>query len=99
MANLAGVGSHFYSGSAVSTHLKVTGIEVFSAGDFADGAGRENLVVSDPVRGIYRRLVVDNDRLVGGVLVGDSRGAARYSELIKSKASVASLRRDLMFLQ
>jgi nitrite reductase (NADH) large subunit len=97
--HLAGVGSHFYSGSAVCTHLKVTGIEVFSAGDFADVAGRENLVVSDPTRGIYRRLVVDNDRLVGSVLVGDSRGAARYSQLIRTKASVAPLRRELMFLQ
>lgn len=97
--HLAGVGSHYYSGSAVSTHLKVTGIEVFSAGDFSEGAERENLVLSDPVRGIYRRLVIENDRLMGGVLVGDSRGAARYSELIRTKASVAPIRRELMFLQ
>ena len=97
--HLAGVGSHFYPGSAVSTHLKVTGIEVFSAGEIGEVPGRENLVASDPSRGVYRRLVIDGDRLAGGVLVGDSRGAARYADLIRSRASVASLRRELMFLQ
>jgi nitrite reductase (NADH) large subunit len=95
---LAGVGSHYYAGSIASTHLKVTGVDVFSAGDFAEAPGRENLVARDTASGIYRRLVLEGDRLIGGVLVGDSRGAARYTELIRSGQSIAPLRRQLMFL-
>jgi nitrite reductase (NADH) large subunit len=95
---LAGVCSHYYKGSIPSTHLKVTGIEVFSAGELGDDPRRQSLLLRDGPAGIYRRLVLEGDRLVGGVLVGDSRGAARYTELIRSRASVASMRRELMFL-
>jgi nitrite reductase (NADH) large subunit len=95
---LAGVCSHYYKGSIPSTHLKVTGIEVFSAGELGDDPRRQSLLLRDGPAGIYRRLVLEDDRLVGGVLVGDSRGAARYTELIRSRASVASMRRKLMFL-
>lgn len=96
--HLAGVGSHYYPGSIVSTHLKVTGIDVFSAGDLAPGPRRENQVLNDADNGIYRRLVLEDDRLVGGVLVGDSRGAARYTELIRTGATIGAIRRELMFL-
>lgn len=96
--HLAGVGSHYYAGSVTATHLKVTGIDVFSAGDLAPAPGRESQVVRDGANGVYRRLVLEGDRLVGGVLVGDSRGAARYTDLIRSRASVAAIRRELMFL-
>ena len=95
---LAGVGSHYYSGSIASTHLKVTGIEVFSAGELDESPLRQSLVLRDSSAGIYRRLVLEGDRLVGGVLVGDSRGAARYTELIRSRASIAPVRKELMFL-
>ena len=97
--HLAGVGSHYYSGSTQSTHLKVTGIDVFSAGDLSDAPRRQNQVLRDPVNGVYRRLVLEDDRLVGGVLVGDSTGASRYADLIRTKASIAPLRKDLMFLR
>ncbi|APV48210.1 assimilatory nitrite reductase large subunit [Betaproteobacteria bacterium GR16-43] len=97
--HLAGVGSHYYAGSVTSTHLKVTGIDVFSAGDFADSPRRQSQVLHDAANGVYRRLVIEDDRLVGGVLVGDSAGSGRYSELIRSKASIARMRRELMFLR
>jgi len=96
--HLAGVGSHYYSGSVPATHLKVTGIDVFSAGVLGDSPRRQSQVLRDPANGIYRRLVLEGDRLVGGVLVGDSRGAARYTELIRSRARLGPLRRELMFL-
>jgi len=96
--HLAGVGSHYYAGSVTATHLKVTGIDVFSAGDLAPGPKRESQVLRDPSNGVYRRLVLEEGRLVGGVLVGDSRGAARYTELIRTRASVTALRHELMFL-
>jgi nitrite reductase (NADH) large subunit len=98
-AHLASAGIHYYPGSTASTHLKVTGIDVFSAGDFGAAEARDSIVLRDPARGIYRRLVMEGDRLVGGVLVGDSRGAGRYSELIRSRASVGKMRGELMFLQ
>jgi nitrite reductase (NADH) large subunit len=95
--HLAGACTHYYAGSVASTHLKVTGIDVFSAGDFADKPGRESIVLRDPPRGVYRRLVLEGDRLVGGVLVGDSRGAGRYTELIRSRAPLGEERARLMF--
>jgi nitrite reductase (NADH) large subunit len=98
-AHLANAGIHYYPGSTASTHLKVTGIDVFSAGDFRGTEACDSIVLRDPPRGIYRRLVMEGDRLVGGVLVGDSRGAGRYAELIRSRASVAAMRNELMFLQ
>ena len=96
--HLAGACTHYYPGSVVSTHLKVTGIDVFSAGDFGEAPGRESLVLRDPARGVYRRLVLEDDRLVGGVLVGDSRGAGRYTELIRARSRLGSLRSGLMFV-
>jgi nitrite reductase (NADH) large subunit len=98
-AHLAAAGIHYYPGSVPSTHLKVTGIDVFSAGDLGTGEGRESLVLHDPPRGVYRRLVLEGGKLVGGVLVGDSRGAARYTELIRARTDVAAMRNELMFLQ
>jgi nitrite reductase (NADH) large subunit len=98
-AHLAAAGIHSYRGSTSSTHLKVTGIDVFSAGELAPKAAHDSIVLRDPARGIYRRLVIEGDRLVGGVLVGDSAGAGRYTELIRSRASVAAMRGELMFLQ
>ena len=61
-----------YAGSAVSTKLKVTGIDVFSVGDFGGGDDSEEIVLSDPGAGVYRKLVLRDDRLVGGVLYGDT---------------------------
>jgi nitrite reductase (NADH) large subunit len=98
-AHLAAAGIHSYRGSIASTHLKVTGIDVFSAGELRAAHSRDSIVMRDPARGIYRRLVIEGDRLIGGVLVGDSAGAGRYTELIRSRASIAAMRNELMFLQ
>jgi nitrite reductase (NADH) large subunit len=97
--HLAEVGSHRYLGSVPSTRLKVTGVEVFSAGNFMGTAGSEALVLRDPGQGVYRKLVIENGRLIGGVLVGDSSAAARYVDLIASRQDVSAMRRELMFLQ
>lgn len=85
-----------YEGSVVATNLKVTGIDVFSAGDFL-GEGRDSITLSDPGIGIYRKLVIERDRLIGAVLVGDVADAQWYLDLIRGGNSVRDLRDGLMF--
>jgi len=86
-----------YVGSVVSTNLKVSGVNVFSAGDFLGGEGTESIVLSDPKFGTYKKLVVANGVLTGAVLVGDTRDALWYLELIRAGGSVAAMRGDIMF--
>lgn len=86
-----------YRGSVVATNLKVSGVGVFSAGDFLGGASSEAIVFNDPRMATYKKLVIADDRLVGAVLVGDTRDALWYLDLIRSGASIVAIRDDLMF--
>jgi nitrite reductase (NADH) large subunit len=86
-----------YGGSVVSTNLKVSGVSVFSAGDFLGGEGTEAIVLSDPRSGIYRKLVIAGEKLLGAVLVGDTSDALWYLGLIRSGTDIAPLRNELMF--
>ena len=86
-----------YQGSVVSTNLKVSGVSVFSAGDFMGGEGSESLVLSDRKRGTYKKLVVADGRLTGAVLIGDTLDALWYLELIRNRDKVAAIRTDMMF--
>jgi nitrite reductase (NADH) large subunit len=88
-----------YAGSVTSTKLKVSGIDVFSAGDFSGGDGTEDIVLRDAHRGIYKRLVVAGDRLIGAVLYGDTGDGAWYFQLLKDGADIAPLRDNLIFGQ
>ncbi|MFA5941696.1 MAG: FAD-dependent oxidoreductase [Sinimarinibacterium sp.] len=97
--HLAQVGFARYSGSMVSTKLKVTGIDLFSAGDFVGGEGTEDLVMRDPKRGVYKRLVLRNNRITGVVLYGDVTDGPWYFELMQKKADIASFRQKLLFGQ
>lgn len=81
----------------LSTKLKVTGCDLFSAGDFADGEGRESIVFRDPSRGIYRRLVIEGTRVVGAVMYGDTSDSGWFYGLIKSNADIAEMRDTLIF--
>jgi len=95
-AHLTGT-SATYPGSVVSTNLKVSGVRVFSAGDFLGGEGAQKIVYSDPRMGIYKKLVVKDDRLCGAILIGDVRDAHSYLDLMRSGACVDSIRDRLMF--
>ncbi len=95
--HLAQFGIGRYSGSQVSTKLKVTGIDLFSAGDFMGGAGTEDIVLSDPVGGVYKKLVLRDDRLVGACLYGDTVDGSWYFKLIREGRSVGAIRDKLMF--
>ena len=80
-----------------ATKLKVTGVDLFSAGDFADGPGREDIVFRDPGRGIYKRLVLEGDRLVGAVMYGDTADGAWFFSMVKDGTDVTPMRDTLIF--
>ena len=87
-----------YPGSVLATNLKVSGVNVFSAGDFlATTDDAEEIVLSDPAVGVYKKLVIAHDRLVGAVLFGDTADGLWYLDLIRAGTSVARLRDDLVF--
>ena len=88
-----------YTGSVTSTKLKVSGIDVFSAGDFAGGGEREDIVLRDATRGVYKRLVVENGRLIGAVLYGDTADGNWYFDLLKREEDISSFRDNLIFGQ
>ena len=87
-----------YPGSVLATNLKVSGVNVFSAGDFlATADDAEEIVLSDPAVGIYKKLTLAQDRLVGAVLFGDTADGLWYLDLIRAGTSVAHIRDDLVF--
>ncbi len=95
--HLAQMGIGRYTGSLTSTKLKVTGIDLFSAGNFQGGEGTEDITLSDPIRGIYKRLVIKDDKLIGSVLYGDTVDGAYYFKLLRDGRKIADIRDKLMF--
>jgi nitrite reductase (NADH) large subunit len=95
--HLGGRTSANYGGSVVATNLKVSGVGVFSAGDFLGSEGSEAIVLSDVRRGAYKKLVISEGRLTGAVLVGETADALWYLELIRNRESIATIRADMMF--
>jgi nitrite reductase (NADH) large subunit len=86
-----------YSGSVVATNLKVSGVSVFSAGDFIGAEGSEAILLNDVRHGTYKKLVISHGRLTGAVLVGDVADALWYLELIRSQQPIAGIRSRMMF--
>ncbi len=80
-----------------ATKLKVTGCDLFSAGDFAESEGREDIVLRDPSRGVYKRLVIEGDRLVGAVMYGDTTDGNWFFQLIKDGTDIEEMRETLIF--
>ncbi len=95
--HLAHYGIGRYAGSVPSTKLKVTGVDLFSAGDFTGGEGTEDIVLADPGAGVYKKLVIKDDKLVGAVMYGDTVDGAWYFKLLREGRSVAGIRDKLMF--
>src|SRR4051794_19835694 len=94
--NLAGQTAR-YPGSVLSTNLKVSGVNVFSAGDFIGAPGTEEVTLFDPGFGTYKKFVIADGRLVGTVLFGDTADGLWYLDLIRTGSPVARLRDDLVF--
>lgn len=95
--HLARFGIGRYAGSVTATKLKVTGIDLFSAGNFLGGEGCEEIVLSDPGAGVYKKLVVKDDRLIGACLYGDTVDGSWYFKLLREGRSIADIREHLMF--
>ncbi|WP_170441156.1 nitrite reductase large subunit NirB [Ruegeria arenilitoris] len=81
----------------LATKLKVTGCDLFSAGDFAEGEGRDDIVFRDPARGVYKRLVIEDDRLIGAVMYGDTADGSWFFGLIKDGTDIDEMRDTLIF--
>ena len=104
--HLAEMGIGRYTGSLTSTKLKVTGIDLFSAGDFMGNNGgasqglaedTEEIILSDPHDGVYKKLVIRNDQLVGACLFGDTVDGSWYFKFLREGRNVADIRDKLMF--
>ena len=94
--HLAQLGYGRYEGTTTSTKLKVTGIDLFSAGNFQGGEGCEELLFQDPARGVYKKLVLKDNKLEGAVLYGDTADGAWYFQLMKEAADLSTMRDKLV---
>jgi len=97
--HLAQVGIARYEGSITSTKLKVTGIDLFSAGDFAEQEGDDVLIMQDAKEGVYKKLVVKDDIIKGAVMVGDTMDGTWYFQLMREKTNIADFRKTILFGQ
>jgi len=97
--HLAHLGIARYEGSITSTKLKVTGIDLFSAGDFHGDDDTEELVLQDPGRGVYKKVVLRDHRIIGAVMYGDTIDGTWYFELMRDNIDVSDIRDNLLFGQ
>jgi len=97
--HLAQKGYASYHGSVTSTKLKVTGIDLFSSGDFEDREGTDSIVLKDAGRGIYKKLVIKDNRIQGAVLYGDTMDGAWHFQLMRDRTDISGMREQLMFGQ
>lgn len=88
-----------YTGSVMATKLKVSGIDLYSAGDFADGPDREEIVLRDAAECVYKRLVLQDDKIVGAVMYGDTADGPWFFDLLKKQTLVTEMRETLIFGQ
>ena len=96
-AHLAGAGHRRYVQQTSPTRLKVTGVDLYSVGDFIGGEGSEDLVLRDPRRGVYKRLVLKDNRIAGAVLYGDVQDGPWYFGLIQNRTDIGAIRNHLLF--
>lgn len=97
--HLANFGIGRYVGSVTSTKLKVTGIDLFSAGDFSGGEGTEEIVLHDAVGGVYKKLIIKDDKIIGSVLYGDTTDGSWYFQMLRDSKPIHEIRDHLMFGQ
>ncbi len=88
-SHICGKETEGYKGSVLSTQLKVSGVEVFSAGDFMEGDDKKSLKIFDEQDGIYKKIVLRGNKIVGAVLFGDSKEGNRLFSMIKKEADIS----------
>ena len=92
-------GASSYQGSVTATKLKVTGVDLYSAGDYAEAENREEIVLRDAQAGIYKRLVLEDDRIVGAVLYGETSDGPWFFDMLKKRTDISEMRETLIFGQ
>jgi len=97
--HLAEYGIGIYEGTITSTKLKVTGIDLFSAGDFMGDETTEDIVVRDASRGVYKKIVIKDEKILGAVLYGDTIDGSWYFQLMREGTNITDIRDALMFGQ
>ncbi|MDD5395422.1 MAG: nitrite reductase large subunit NirB [Thiothrix sp.] len=97
--HLAKYGIARYTGTVTSTRLKVTGIELFSAGDFVGDDKTEDLVFQDVASGTYKRLVVQDNKIKGAVMYGDTVDGSWYFQMMRDGTDISALRKIILFGQ
>ncbi len=97
--HLANFGIGLYKGSVTSTKLKVTGIDLFSAGNFMGGDDTEEILLHDAVGGVYKKLIIKDDTIIGAVLYGDTTDGAWYFQMLRDQKPIYEIRDHLMFGQ
>ena len=95
--HVAELGFARYEGSMLSTKLKVTGIDVFSAGDIVGDRDTEALLFQDPVKSSYKKLLLKDQKIVGAVLYGDTTDGSRFFQMIRDGIDVSDIRENLLF--
>ena len=95
--SLAGVKTEGYEGSTLSTRLKISGVDLFSAGDYLGDETTENLILLDEKVGIYKKLVIYDNKIIGMVLYGDTADASWYLKLLKEHTDISDLRNKILF--
>ncbi|WP_204319742.1 hypothetical protein, partial [Klebsiella pneumoniae] len=85
--------------SETPTKLKVTGINLFSVGDLGEGDDRQEIVLRDAAAGVYKRLVLKDDRIIGTVLYGETSDGAWFHDLTKKRTDISEMRDTLIFGQ
>ncbi len=98
-ARLAGDAAAAFAHNDTPTKLKVTGIDLFSLGDFADGEDRQEIVLRDAAAGVYKRLVLKDNRIIGTVLYGETADGAWFNDLKKRGVDISDMRETLIFGQ
>ncbi len=97
--HLANIGIARYEGSVTSTKLKVTGIDLFSAGDFNESEGDETVVLQDRAAGVYKKLVLRDGKIKGAVMYGDTLNGSWYFQMLRENTDVSAIRNTILFGQ
>lgn len=95
--HLAEHGSLTFKSPTVPTQLKVSGVDVFSAGNFEPKEDYEDIILNDDKRQIYKRIIIQKDKVIGAVLFGDTEDGMWYAELIADQTPVSTFRNKLLF--
>lgn len=96
-SHLAEHGSLTFKAPTVPTQLKVSGVDVFSAGNFQPQDDYEDIILNDDKRQIYKRIIIQHDQIIGAVLFGDTEDGSWYAELIADQTPIGSIRNKLLF--